>query len=75
MKHLDNWLTFNENMIEGRQKSNMKYGPVKCDDCGHHADGFDFKRIFSKKLRCPKCKSVNISDVKRPKVMPAPIKR
>jgi predicted Zn-ribbon and HTH transcriptional regulator len=59
-------------MREGGQKGNMKYGPVKCDDCGHRADGFDFKRIFSKKLRCPNCKSFNISNVERPKVIPAP---
>lgn len=62
---------FYENIREGDELGNCKYGPVKCDDCGHRGDGFQFQRIFSKKLKCPKCKSTNISDVIRPRVEPA----
>lgn len=69
-------LSFNqyifENVIEGKEKGNKKYGPLKCDDCGYKSDGYDFQKIFSKRLKCPKCKSYNISDVERPNVAPAP---
>ncbi len=75
MRHLANYTAFNENIREGGEKCNQKYGPVKCDDCGYSGDGFGFQRIFSKKLKCPKCKSTNISNVVRPRVAPAPLPR
>lgn len=73
-EELKSLIKTNENIKEGEEIGNQKYGPVKCDDCGHQDDGFKFRRAFSKKLKCPKCKSINISDVERPKVMPAPQK-
>ncbi len=72
MRHMRHFATFNENIREGDEKGNQKYGPVKCDDCGYNGDGFGFQSIFSKKLKCPKCKSTNISKVMRPIVEPAP---
>lgn len=75
----ENVITFsefiNEELQEGKSKGNQKYGPVICNDCGHKADGFEFKRSFRKGLRCPKCKSKSVSNAPKPKVAPAPQSR
>lgn len=56
-------------MIEGKFISNIKYGQVKCITCKYTNDGFEFKKIFSNKLQCLKCKSNNIILVKKPKIL------
>lgn len=71
MKHLNDYIKFNEELQEGDELGNQKYGPMCCKDCNYKADGFKFQKIFSKKMICPECNSNNIVWCKRPNVAPA----
>lgn len=61
-----------EELEEGKEKRNQKLGTVICKNCGYKADGFDFKGVFKKDLKCPKCKSKDLENGKRPNPSPAP---
>lgn len=65
MNHISNYKMFNENIREGGEISNQKYGPMVCVECGYRGDGFKFQRLFFNKLKCPKCKSSDIRSVER----------
>ncbi len=55
---------------------NLKLNNKICNNCGYTSNGKYFRKIFLKwffgPYICPKCKSHNVSNTKRPKILPAP---
>ena len=63
-------------MREGKYKTNIKPPYWECKSCGYRGPYYDFEKGMWWWLtyRCPKCKSEEFEDAKRPKIAPAPQK-
>ena len=61
-----------EYVEEGKWKTNQKEEYFVCIDCGYKGPKSNFKKLFSKTIKCPKCKSENYKTPERPNVIPAP---